>query len=215
MDSCVHFVAALRAVAGASGAGEPARAGARAASRCVAGGDNDLPSPDTLCGFLEFENGAVGTVSVTFAGSTPRFALTVDGRGGAVEVSRGGYGGGGNAAAGAGAGFGGAAAAAAAGRGADYNVAISPAQREGGEPSSTEFHAFGGLERELGSFLRLARGRGSDGDASALSPASAARDLALIEALLASSADGGGSPKQVQEIGKEVDPLENGFGVVS
>ena len=140
-----------------------------------------------------------GTVSVTFAGAAPRFALTLDTRAGAVELSRGGYGG------------------TATGRGAGYTVAVSPAAVAGGE-AETKFYPFGGLEAELESFLRLARGEGSREDARALSPASAARDLALIEAMLSSSA-AGGAPTAVAEVGSssrgvDVDPLEGGFGVV-
>ena len=226
MDSSVHFVAALRSVAGASGAGlgEPLRVGARATSRC--GDGNDLPAPDTLTSWVEWgggggagggageENGngtttstttpsattlTTGTVSVTFAGAAPRFALTLDTRAGAVELSRGGYGG------------------TATGRGAGYTVAVSPAAVAGGE-AETKFYPFGGLEAELESFLRLARGEGSREDARALSPASAARDLALIEAMLSSRA-AGGAPTAVAAVGSssrgvDVDPLEGGFGVV-
>lgn len=212
MDSSVHFVAALRSVASAAGLGEPTRVGARATRRC--GDGNDLPAPDTLTSWVEFGGGGggkgeeeggdgggggtltTGTVSVTFAGAAPRFALTLDTRAGAVELSRGGYGG------------------TATGRGAGYTVAVSPAAAGGS--AETSFHPFGGLEAELESFLRLARGKGTRDDARALSPASATRDLALIEAMLSSSA-GGGVPTAVAEVGGNgavaVDPLEGGFGV--
>lgn len=206
MDSCVHFVAALRSVSAAAGLGEVARVGTRAGSRCD-GEENDLPAPDTLVSWLEFENAegtANGTVSVTFAGAAPRFALTLDTRRGAVELSRGAYGGGnGNG-----------------GRGAGYSVAVTAVGGGGGAEAETasEFHPFGGLEGELESFLRLARGRGTKADAAALSPASAARDLGLIEAMLRSS-EGSGAPVEVERIGggaeggEELDPLETGFGV--
>ena len=227
MDSSVHFAAALRSVGAAAGLGEPRRVGARATSRC--GERNDLPAPDTLTSWVEYggagggaggagggggeergEGGGgtsttTGTVSVTFAGAAPRFALTLDTRAGAVELSRGGYGG------------------TATGRGAGYTVAVSPAAAAGGggggggsAAAETSFHPFGGLEAELESFLRLARGRGTEADARALSPASAARDLALIEAMLSSSA-GGGAPTAVAEVGSSggVDPLESGFGVAA
>ena len=207
MDSAVHFVAALRTVAAASGLGEPLRVGARATSRCGPG--NDLPSPDTLTGWVEYSRSGTGggkggkstaannsttttgTLSVTFAGATPRFALTLDTRSGAVELSRGGYGG------------------TATGRGAGYTVAVSSEAE-----TETAFYAFGGLEAELESFLRLARGQGNEEDARALSPASAARDLSLIEAALLSS-KGGGAPVEVVplEVWEGLDPLEDGFGV--
>ena len=218
MDSSVHFVAALRSVGGAAGLGEPSRVGARATSRCGAG--NDLPAPDTLAAWIEYGAGGgeqedghgaggatsttrpttststtTGTVSVTFAGAAPRFALTLDTRAGAVELSRGGYGG------------------TASGRGAGYTVAVSRSPAAAGEGSDTTFHPFGGLEAELEALLRLSRGRGTAADAAALSPASAARDLALVEAMLRSSA-GGGAPTAVEEIARGVDPLESsGFGV--
>ena len=195
MDSSVHFLAAMRSVGGAAGLGEVVRVGARATSRC--GGGNDLPSPDSLTSWIEYKGGETGTVSVTFAGAAPRFALTLDTRAGAVELSRRGYGG------------------TATGRGAGYTVAVSPAAEasSGEKEAETNFHPFGGLEAELESFLRLARGRGTEADAQALSPASAARDLALIEAMLTSS-KAGGAPTAVEVVGGEgVDPLEGGFAV--
>lgn len=166
MDSSVHFVAALRAVAGAAGAGEAVRAGAVARRAAP----DALPPPaDTLAGWVEFASGVVASVSISFAGAVPVFRLTADGARGAVELSRGGFGGG--------------------GRGGGYDVAV--AVRGGGDPRRTH-HPFNGLEAELAAFARVARGAGTPADVEALAPEAAAADLAVVEALLASAAGGGG-----------------------
>ena len=160
MDSSVHFVAALRAVAAAAGLGEPVRVGSRATSRC--GDGNDLPAPDTLTSWVEYGGGgggeeeegkkgngeggaaatgasataATGALSVTFAGAVPRFALTLDSRAGAVELSRGGYGG------------------TATGRGAGYTVAVSPSPGSGGGRRREEGRLFTPSEGSRRSSLR-------------------------------------------------------------
>jgi hypothetical protein len=75
------------------------------------------------------------------------------------------------------------------------------------------FYAFAGLDRELASFVRLVTGVGGEDDRSALSPAAAARDLAAVEALLASSA-AGGAPVPVASLPADPwDELEKTWGV--
>ena len=162
MDSSVHFAAALRCVAAAAGAGEAVRASAVA--RGVSPG---LPAPDTLSGWVEFASGAAASVAISFAGAVPTLRMAADGSTGAVELGRGGFG--------------------AGGRGGGYEVAVV---RAGEAPDATH-HPFGGLEGELASFARAATGAGTAADAAALCPKAAARDLAVVEALLASAAAGG------------------------
>lgn len=172
MDSSVHFVAALRSVAAAAGAGEAVRAGAVAR-----GASPGLPAPDTLAGWVEFSSGGVAaTLSISFAGAVPTLRLAADGAAGAVEIARGGFGGG--------------------GRGGGYEVSVA---RAGEAPQSTH-HPFGGLEAELASFVRSVRGVATPADAAALCPVAAARDLAVVEALLASAA-AGGAPVDVASVG--------------
>jgi predicted dehydrogenase len=203
MDSSVHFIAALRSVAGRGGArwGE-----ARAASAAAYGADAEdsgvdggvdgshhpppLPAPDTLVGRLTFANGRAAAVSITFAGAAPGLSLGVEGRDGAVQLTRGGL------AALAGSGCKGGANPTAA-RGAGYEVTTAHRAPGGGLAAETVFHPFAGLERELRAFVRLARGVAEEGDAAALCPAAAARDLAVVEALLVSAAAGGGAPVPV------------------
>lgn len=213
MDSSVHFLAALRAVTGPRGTawGEPVSASAVAygadeeeAASGLAGLErpaNPLPSPDTLLGRLVFANARAASLAITFAGSLPHFNLAVEGRRGAVSLSRGG--------------FGGAATKGSAGRGGGYDVASAGRAPGGGSGLDTAhaFYAFAGLDRELASFVRLVTGVGGEDDRSALSPAAAARDLAAIEALLASSA-ACGAPVPVAPLPADPwDELEKTWGV--
>ena len=185
MDSSVHFLAALRAAVGPAGAGW----GEAVAATAVAygadgedggGGATDVappPSPDTLVGHLTYANGRAAAVSITFAGAVPSFALSVEGRSGAARLARGGFGGGDK---------GGAPT-----RGGGYSLDTAVTISGGALATTSTFHPFAGLDRELRSFLRLLRCAGTPADAAALSSASAARDLAVVEALLASAAGGG------------------------
>ena len=167
MDSAVHFLAALRAAAGGAGWGEPVSGTAVAFGADDPAGSLPLPAPDTLVGHLVFANGRAASLSITFAGALPSLALSVEGRAGAARLGRGGFGGGGGPPS----------------RGAGYTLDTAD--------GASTFHAFEGLDAELRSFLRLVEGKGTPADGLALSPAAAARDLAAIEALLASSAAGG------------------------
>ena len=81
MDSSVHFVAALRALAAVAGLGEAAHAAGRAYSTTGA-----LPPPDALVGFVGFQGGRGATVSISFGCALPRFSLAATGTRGALEV---------------------------------------------------------------------------------------------------------------------------------
>ena len=223
MDSTVHFLAALRAATGAGGAGwgEPVTASAVAygadGEDAAADGPGDggapaadapppLPSPDTLAGCLTFGNGRAASLSITFAGSLPHLRLAVEGRRGAVALSRGGF----------------PAPAAAGGegkapppvsRGGGYDLATATRTPGAGLATAHAFHPFAGLDRELAAFVRLVRGGRDAADAAALSPAAAARDLAAIEALLAAAA-AGGAPVPVSPLpANPWDALEAAGGV--
>ena len=63
------------------GLGEVAEASATATSI-----SQDLPSPDTVVGSLEFASGTSAGISITFAGSVLRFSLSVTGTQGSLEV---------------------------------------------------------------------------------------------------------------------------------
>lgn len=86
MDSCVHHIAALRAVGKAAGLGELVEASANAMSL-----SQDLPPPDTVVGTVKFASSTPASISITFAGSVLRFSLSVVGTKGSLEVLRGGW----------------------------------------------------------------------------------------------------------------------------
>ncbi|KAK9806301.1 hypothetical protein WJX72_009366 [[Myrmecia] bisecta] len=87
MDSSVHFIAALRALADGAGWGSEV-----AASGHAMGMEEGLPFPDSLVGHLVYKRGGAASVSLTFAGSHVRFSLSVVGTLGSLEVQRGGWG---------------------------------------------------------------------------------------------------------------------------
>ncbi|EFJ42235.1 hypothetical protein VOLCADRAFT_119466 [Volvox carteri f. nagariensis] len=223
MDSSVHFVAALRLLARAAGLGEAVSATAHARQVIVVEVEAkaDLVPPDTVVGVALFATGEVpASISISLAAHQVRWSLSVVGTEGSLEVSRGGWGG-------SRTGYtlsvktarpapGSQEEEAAAGQQqqqqqADPTVQIMPYAFSG---CQDEFSEFVGLTRELrgaggggGTAAAAASGEpngvGASGtvpDAVARSsPEEGARDLALIEALLASAA-AGGRPVEVVQI---------------
>ena len=126
--------------------------------------DSGLPAPDTVVGSLQLSNGRAASVSISFAAAARRFSLSVVGLEGTVEVLRDGPG---------------------------YSVRCS---RRGQKEPYQEFFPFQGVEEEIRNFASCV-GRWRDGEAAVdLGLGAAAegfRDLAAIEALLASGLNGG------------------------
>ncbi|GIL49202.1 hypothetical protein Vafri_5349 [Volvox africanus] len=196
MDSSVHFVAALRMLAAAAGLG-----GAVSASAHALQAKPDLSFPDSVVGFARFANGDVpASISISLAVHQVRWSLSVVGTEGTLEISRGGWG----------------------GTRTGYTLSIKTIRPQGLlQPGQTDptvqvlAYAFSGCQDEFAEFVgltaELRRGPTSvecGGDAAEVtvpdsaarsSPEEGARDLALIEALLASSA-AGGQPVQVVQI---------------
>ncbi|GIL73896.1 hypothetical protein Vretifemale_4004, partial [Volvox reticuliferus] len=195
MDSSVHFVAALRMLAAAAGLGEAVSACAHSLQA-----KPHLSFPDSVVGFARFANGDVpASISISLAAHQVRWSLSVVGTEGSLEVSRGGWG----------------------GTRTGYTLSIktiraqeSPQQGQTDPTVQVLAYAFSGCQDEFAEFVGLtaelrrdeaAGGCGGDGagvvvpDAAARSsPEEGARDLALIEALLASAADGGQPVRVVQ-----------------
>lgn len=67
LDGGVHFWSALRMIASACGCGDPKQVSAHAREAT-----KDLPQPDSLVGWVGFENGVHASVSVTFAAAVVR-----------------------------------------------------------------------------------------------------------------------------------------------
>lgn len=89
MESSVHFVAALRMMAGACGLGE-----AKEVSGRTFHAKPDLSGPDSVVGVVAFEKGAApASVSISLAASNVDFSLKACGTEGVIEVTRGGWGG--------------------------------------------------------------------------------------------------------------------------
>lgn len=74
LEGGVHFVAALRLVCAAAGAGEPGRV-----SALLTRGSEGVPGPDTLVGWARFDGGVPAGVSITQAGAIPRLCVTLVG----------------------------------------------------------------------------------------------------------------------------------------
>ncbi|KAG2444564.1 hypothetical protein HXX76_001309 [Chlamydomonas incerta] len=202
-DSSVHFVAALRMLAAAAGAGEATSVSAHAVQV-----KPDLSFPDSVVGVATFAGGVPASISISLAAHQVRWSLSVVGTEGSLEVSRGGWGG---------------------SRG-EYtlNIKTSGPLPEGAKPASEadptwqklafpfsgcpdEFAEFVGTTRELrhgsSSSSSSTAGGGSaaaaaaavPGPEAASSPEQGARDLALIEALLSSAAEKG-KPVAVRQV---------------
>lgn len=172
-DSCVHHIAALRAVGTASGLGEVVEASATALSL-----SEDLPPPDTVVGTVKFASGTPASVSITFAGSVLRFSLSVTGTKGSLEVLRGGW----------------------EGPKPGYTLSYQTTTSDG---SKAELVPFCGLDDELTAFIHQVNAskqgnKGVDADAVYRTCVEeGARDLAVIEALLQSSKQGSKAVKVV------------------
>lgn len=170
MDSCVHHIAALRALGTAAGLGQVTEASATAVSL-----SEELPPPDTLVGAVKFASGTPASVSITFAGSVLRFSLSVTGTKGSLEVLRGGWEGG----------------------KPGYKLCYQTATSNG---PKVEHVPFSGLDDELTAFIQqVNQSKGSTAKPADAAFADAvyrtsveegARDLAVIEALLQSSRSG-------------------------
>ena len=79
-DGAVHFVAAMRKVAGS----EPATVSATVSHRAA-----HLPGPDTIAAIVRFESGLQGVVNMGFATVNRKFDLSVTGSSGKVSIERG------------------------------------------------------------------------------------------------------------------------------
>ncbi|KXZ41955.1 hypothetical protein GPECTOR_235g550 [Gonium pectorale] len=183
-DSSVHFIAALRAVAGAAGLGQAVRVTAHSLQA-----KPDLSNPDSVVGVALFEGGVPASISISLAAHQVRWSLSVVGTGGSLEVSRGGWG----------------------GSRVGYTLCIKtlpPPQQpplQPGQPDPTLQqvpYAFSGCQDEFAEFVGLTAelraagpgvgaGAAVPGPNARSSPEEGARDLAFIEALLSSAAKGG------------------------
>eukprot|EP00884_Botryococcus_braunii_P009346 jgi/Botrbrau1/18412/Bobra.0072s0005.1 len=166
MESSVHFIAAVRLLARAGGLGEAAHASG------VAGHfDSNLPAPDSLTGWLEFENGGTCSLSISFASASMRFSVSVTGRLGTMEIKRGGWG---------------------SGPG-EYTLSYKLVSGT----SATEKMGFSGIDDELHAFVSLVSSAEPNAGAAVrdeadmayqISVTEGAQDLCCMESLLRSSA---------------------------
>eukprot|EP00658_Telonema_sp_P-2_P010004 TRINITY_DN13743_c0_g1_i2.p1 TRINITY_DN13743_c0_g1~~TRINITY_DN13743_c0_g1_i2.p1 ORF type:complete len:220 (-),score=49.38 TRINITY_DN13743_c0_g1_i2:213-872(-) len=79
-DGAVHFVAAMRMLAGS----DPVAVTASTSHRAP-----HLPGPDTLAAVVWFESGVQGVVNISFAVPNRKFELSITGTAGKVQVVRG------------------------------------------------------------------------------------------------------------------------------
>lgn len=72
LDGGVHFWSALRMIASACDCGDPAQVSAHGMNA-----SENLPPPDSLVGWVGFDNGVHASLSVTFAATVVRTVLDV------------------------------------------------------------------------------------------------------------------------------------------
>ncbi|GAX80331.1 hypothetical protein CEUSTIGMA_g7769.t1 [Chlamydomonas eustigma] len=178
MESSVHFVSALRMLAHACGLGE-----AREVSAQTAHVKEDLSDPDSVVGVVRFQHGSTpASVSITLAASQLDWSLKAVGTEGSLEVSRGGW------------------------NGSKAGYTLTWKRANDADPQVKTF-PFSGVQNEFSSFITLVSQHHASGPSSVLgsheevraSPEEGVRDLALVEALLLSGAQGG-SAVDVQHV---------------
>jgi predicted dehydrogenase len=165
LDCGVHFVAGLRVMTGCD---------IKLVTAIATHRDPTVPAPDTLTTLIRFDNGCSGTMVITYASSVSKACWRVVCSRGTVVVERGVKEGK----------FG-------------YVVTLRP-REEGGyqqqQPSSSQFFPFSGLEEEWLAFVAdvVHRSRSSSNSGRRRSadlrssPREALKDLAIVEAALAS-----------------------------
>lgn len=161
-DTAVHYIAAVRTLAHAAGWGEVEQVSGRTH---VA--NPGLPPPDSVVGHLKFQRGGLCNVSITYASHVMRLNVCIVGTQGSVEVHRGGW-----------------------------NAGSSPYtlyyNRVSDPLTVKEDLEFTGIEHEMDAFLALVAAQRAgkpppQDEAYRVAPEEAARDLAVVEGLLASS----------------------------
>ncbi|XBH69405.1 hypothetical protein VPH35_097295 [Triticum aestivum] len=129
--------------------------------------DTDLPPPDNICSLFQLENGCAGVLVFAVKSRSPKILWRVDGTKGTVQIERGVDGG-----------------------KHGYQVLFS---NESGECQKT-FYPFCGVHEELKAFVHDMVQASKDGDHKAEPRSSyveGARDVAVLEAMLESSAKQG------------------------
>uniref|UniRef100_A0A0D6R8F3 Gfo/Idh/MocA-like oxidoreductase N-terminal domain-containing protein n=1 Tax=Araucaria cunninghamii TaxID=56994 RepID=A0A0D6R8F3_ARACU len=158
LDVGVHFIAGLRLVAGCE------VTSVAAISRHV---DPSLPPPDNMSSLFQLENGCAGVFSLSISSTTRKICLRVVGSRGTIEVERGTKDG-----------------------GHGYTLAYYPVA---GVPQHS-FYPFSGVNEELKAFVNdMVKAASEDKEGVSLpdsrsSLVEGARDVAVIEAMLQSSA---------------------------
>lgn len=176
-DSGVHSFAGLRMLAHAGGCGEPV-----AASCLTNQVDPTMPKPDVVAGWLKFEDGTPGSIAFTYSAGVMKTTFRVVGTDGTVEITRSGFG----------------------KPFAGYTLTV---KKKGSSELFTQDLPFVGLETELKEYVKViqAHKKGqkdvhlTDDGAKRLMAEEGARDLAIVEALLESSATGG-APSPIEKI---------------
>lgn len=174
MDSSVHFSAAMRMLAEAAGSKMPVSVSAKTRSTT-----HLLPAPDTAIGTYEWDNGLLCNISWSFSAHPTRFALSISGTEGTVEVTRGGW------------------------TGSRANYQMSYKLLNDDKPTFKTYN-FSGADKEFANFVRQAKAAMAgtpcqDNEALKGQPEAALLDLAMIECAIRSG-DLNGAPVAIPHI---------------